>query len=80
MCRVRIVRAKKGFIPGEKTVYIKRADGVIEEITVSKNSVRNHTLEVGEIGRKAKKILVEFPRESASGRWRVWVNQSSIGA
>ena len=80
MCRVKIVREKKGLIAKEKTVYVKRADGVIEEITVSKDSVRNSTLCVGEIERSANKVLVEFPRESASGSWRVWVTRASIGA
>ena len=71
---------RKGFIPSEKTVYIQRADGVLEEVTVSTHDLRDGRLEVSEIGRASRKILVELPRESASGRWRVWVKQSSIGA
>lgn len=80
MCRVRIVREKKGLISQERTVYVKRADGGIEEITVSKDSVRNGTIPVGEIERNASRVLVEFPRESASGSWRIWVTRASIGA
>lgn len=70
---------KNGFIPSEKTVYIKRADGVVEEVTVSKHNLRSGRLEASEIGRKSKRVLVELPRESASGHWRIWVRQSQVG-
>lgn len=71
---------KNGFIPSEKTVYIKSADGAVEEVTVSKDSLRAGRLEASEIGRRSNRVLVELPRESASGRWRIWVRQSQVGA
>jgi hypothetical protein len=71
---------KDGFIPAEKTVYIQGADGSWEEVTVSTKNLSGGRLEASEIGRTENKVLVELPRESASGRWRVWVNSSSIGA
>jgi hypothetical protein len=70
----------KGLIPSEKTVFIQRADGVSEEVTVSSKSLSGGMLEASEIGRDKNKVLIELPRESASGRWRVWVKDSSIGA
>jgi len=73
-------KVAKGFIPDEKTVYITRADGALEEVMVSANNLSNGRLEVSEIGRESKKVLVELPRETVSGRWRVWVKQSSVGA
>ena len=73
-------KVEKGLIPDERTVFIQRADGRIEEVTVSLSSLRGQKLEASEIGRKKKRVLVELPRESASGRWRVWVNASSVGA
>lgn len=71
---------KKGFIPSERTVYIERADGAVEEVTVSNRNLRKGRLEASEIGRKSNRVLVELPRESASGRWRIWVRQAQIGA
>jgi hypothetical protein len=73
-------KVEKGLIPDEKTVYIRRADGRTEEVTVSRRSVRGDKLEASEIGRNGNQVLVELPRESASGRWRIWVAKSSIGA
>jgi hypothetical protein len=70
----------KGLIPAEKTVFIQKADGNLEEVTVSSKSVSGGRLEASEIGRIKNKILVELPRESASGRWRIWVSKSSVGA
>lgn len=73
-------KVKNGFIPAEKTVYITRADGGQEEVTVATNNLSKGKLEVSEVGRMSNRVLVELPRESASGRWRVWVKQSSVGA
>lgn len=69
-----------GFIPAEKIVYIEGADGTLEEVTVASRSLTGNRLEASEIGRAKGSVLVELPRESASGRWRVWVKESSIGA
>jgi dCTP deaminase len=70
----------KGLIPAEKTVFIQRADGAIEEVIVSNKNLSGGKLEASEIGRNKNRILIELPRESASGRWRIWVAKSSIGA
>jgi hypothetical protein len=71
---------KDGLIPGEKVVSIQRADGRLEEVTVSVRNMNGNRLEASEIGRNESRVLVELPRESASGRWRVWVKESSVGA
>jgi hypothetical protein len=70
----------KGLIPSEKTVFIRRADGAIEEVIVSNKNLSGGKLEASEIGRNKNGILIELPRESASGRWRIWVAKSSVGA
>lgn len=70
----------KGLIPAEKTVLIQGADGVLEEVTVSSKSLSGGKLKASEIGRSKNKVLIELPRESASGRWRIWVAKSSVGA
>ena len=72
-------KIKDGFIAAEKIAYIKDARGNLEEVTVSPRDLSGNTfLEASEIGRDRDRVLVELPRESASGRWRLWVKQSSI--
>jgi hypothetical protein len=69
-----------GLMPAEKIARIQDVDGKIEEVTVSTNNLSdNKFLMASEIGRNAGNVLVELPRESASGRWRMWVKESSIG-
>lgn len=69
-----------GFTPNEKIARIKGADGKTEEVIVSVQSITGNRLMASEIGRdNTGKVLIELPRESTSGRWRMWVNASSVG-
>jgi len=78
MCKVRC-RVKPGLIESESVVYVPTADGgQEEEVTVSTDQVVDNTLHAAFITRGQGKILVELPRESASGRWRVWVPEERI--
>jgi bifunctional ADP-heptose synthase (sugar kinase/adenylyltransferase) len=70
----------EGFTPVEKIARIQGADGKIEEVAVPVQSIAANSLLAFVIGRDDKgKVLVELPRETASGRWRMWVNESAIG-
>jgi hypothetical protein len=68
-----------GLMPNEKVARIQTADGKAEEVAVSAQNVGYNTLKAFEIGRQGGNVLVELPRESASGRWRIWVKESAIG-
>ena len=69
-----------GFMPNEKIAIIEGADGGFEEVTVPIQSISaNQLLGASAVGSHEGKVLVELPRESASGRWRMWVKASSIG-
>jgi hypothetical protein len=68
-----------GLMPSEKIAIIQGADGRTDEVSVSAQSITGNQLMASEIGRRDDKVLIELPRESASGRWRMWVNASSIG-
>jgi hypothetical protein len=70
----------EGLMPAEKIARIENADGSMDEVSVSTKNLTDDRLVVSEIGRSDGRVLVELPRESASGRWRVWVKESSIGA
>ncbi|HXA65667.1 MAG TPA: hypothetical protein VNV82_10975 [Bryobacteraceae bacterium] len=72
---------EEGLMPAEKIARIEVADGDIEEVSVSVNDISaDNRLMASEIGRQGERVLVELPRESASGRWRVWVNAATVGA
>jgi hypothetical protein len=68
----------KGPGPSEATVGIATADGE-EELVVDTALIDDDGLEIGRVLEKTKdRALVELPRESASGRWRVWVPRSTL--
>jgi len=68
-----------GLMPTEKVARIQNADGKIEEVAVPSQNIQGGKLLASEIGRREGNVLVELPRESTSGRWRIWVKESSIG-
>lgn len=68
-----------GLMPNEKVARIETADGRSEEVAVAVQNIHDNRLMAFEIGRSEGKVLVELPRESASGRWRIWVKETTIG-
>lgn len=73
-------KIEDGLMPAEKIVQVESADGGIEEVSVYAGNLSGNRLMASEIGRREGKVLVELPRESASGRWRIWVKESVVGA
>ncbi|HVW84985.1 MAG TPA: hypothetical protein VHB50_09900 [Bryobacteraceae bacterium] len=69
-----------GLVPAERIARIEDADGSVEEIAVSVKDINENRLVASEIGRRGGKVLVELPRESASGRWRIWVKETAVRA
>jgi len=69
----------EGLMPNEKIAKIETADGKSEVVAVSHKNIEGNKLMAFEVGRREGKVLIELPRESASGRWRVWVKESAIG-
>jgi len=75
---VKVHSVEEGLGPSEKIVRVEDADGGIEEIPVSSRSIREGKLVAAEVGRHEGRVLIELPRESASGRWRIWVKESAV--
>jgi hypothetical protein len=79
MFRIKIQRVGQGSHPSEVVVAVTTADGAREELVVDDRSLRNDTLGVGfPVGRQDDRWLVELPRETLRGLWRVWVRQDAI--
>jgi hypothetical protein len=70
-----------GLMPNEKIARIETFDGKSEDVAVSAKNIEGNQLKAHEITRDSDgaNVLIELPRESASGRWRVWVKASAIG-
>jgi len=68
-----------GLMPSERIAQIETADGKPEAVTVSSQNIQGNRLITFEIERSDGRVLIELPRESASGRWRIWVKESAIG-
>lgn len=67
-----------GVGPSEKIVSITTTSG-LEEVVVYSGLVEHNTLDVGpSLRRENNNVLVELPRESTSGRWRLWVPTSAL--
>jgi subtilisin-like proprotein convertase family protein len=78
MSKIKCERVADGRIPSERVARVRTYDGPAEEVVVSKRQVQDDYLLVSEIHSEDDKVLVELPRESASGRWRLWVNRSLV--
>ena len=73
--KARIVRS---VIASERIAYITTAGGDSAEVLLSAAQTGfNHVL-AAEVARDNNNVLVEFPQETSSGHWRVWVNKNQI--
>jgi hypothetical protein len=76
MVRIRVTHTENGPIPSEKVVTIPTTTGT-EEVVVHKSQVTDDGVEAGFIGEEGDRMLVELPRETVSGRWRVWIPKTA---
>lgn len=79
MMRLRVRTLGSAQHPSEVLVAARTAEGREEQVVVDKGSVRGETLEIGwPIDERDDRMLVELPRETVRGAWRLWVPRSSI--
>jgi hypothetical protein len=71
-------KVEDGLIPSERVVRLESADGNIEEVSVSRRNIEGDRLLASAVAEGEGKILVELPRESASGRWRIWMKSAAV--
>ncbi len=65
--------------PGEVVVEVETTSGIYEEVILHAKTIERDTIEIGHpIAHVEETSLVELPRESVSGRWRLWVPSSSV--
>ncbi len=67
--------------PGEALVTFSTASGKTEQVVIDQDAVKNNKILVGyPIREEKEQSLIELPRETMSGRWRVWVPKEAIVA
>jgi hypothetical protein len=78
--RVRVEKVSDGMRPHEVIVKIETVEGPQELVVDERSrSLRNNTIEIGyPIAHHDNLRLIELPTETASGTWRVWVDESSL--
>jgi hypothetical protein len=76
--RIKFASRRAGPVALEAVVAIPTARGQTEEVVVHRGYLDERSLEVTYIGEQDGVILVELPRQSMSGRWRVWVSKSAV--
>jgi hypothetical protein len=68
----------EGAVPSEAVVTIDTLEGR-EEVIVHSSQIKGNSVEVGVIGKTDdKRVLVELPRETLKGKWRVWVKEGDL--
>lgn len=77
--KVKCERIDDGLIPSERIVRLRTLDGNEEEVMVADTQTsEGRYLEVAAIYREGSRVLVELPRESSTGHWRLWLNSSLV--
>lgn len=75
LIKVRVLADGHG--PSEKLIGVQTSSGEWEQVIVSSRVLRGETIDVGlGLSYENGAVLIELPRESTSGKWRVWVPQN----
>lgn len=78
ICKIKVSDIEEGLIPSERCVAVNTVDGK-EELWVHHTSLDRDQIEVLLVSqRENRQILVELPRETASGRKRVWISEDQL--
>jgi hypothetical protein len=79
MARIKVKVLGEGQHPSEALIAIRTAAGVEENAIVDRRSIDNDTIEVGyPVGSDNDRYLVELPRETVNGHWRLWMKRSDV--
>jgi hypothetical protein len=75
---LKVEKTSSALHPNEVVVAITTSTGP-ERIVVHKRALLNNALEIGyPISERDDLYLIELPRETMSGIWRVWVPRTQV--
>lgn len=75
--RLTITSIREGLHPKEMVVAIKTTEGT-QRLVVSRSTIDHDEIEVGLIRLDGSRALIELPRETQTGEWRVWVSSDQL--
>jgi hypothetical protein len=77
--RLKVIEIGTALHPSEVVVEIRTASGP-ERLAIDRRSIQNASIFVGwrALAEKRGQCLIELPRETMSGAWRVWVKRNEI--
>lgn len=78
MSHIAVDEIEDGLHPSELVVTIRTAEGRTEEVAVDRQLVSDRRLKVYTVEADRDRVLVELPRETLSGSWRVWMPKASV--
>jgi hypothetical protein len=77
--RVKVKEVGKGMHPSEVVIELQTAEGQPERLVVDRRSIVEGTIDVGYPVRKSNGYcLIELPRETIGGSWRVWISENDL--
>ncbi|MBU3888602.1 hypothetical protein FM996_12230 [Methylosinus sporium] len=80
MMKLRVDKIGDGLHHSEVVVTIHGNDGD-ESLVIDKRSLKNGYVSVGyPIRFEGNSYLVELPRETSAGNWRIWVDKNQLVA
>ncbi len=78
MYRLRVQTVREGLHPTEVVISVNTVKGLVN-LVIDKESLIEELIEVGyPVARREGQMLVELPRETTSGQWRVWVEDDAV--
>ncbi|WP_041801518.1 hypothetical protein [Rhodopseudomonas palustris] len=78
MMRLKVEQISEGLHPSETIVSIRTSNGS-ERVVVSTRSIVGNSIPVGwPLGQTDETTLIELPRETETGSWRVWVPSDEL--
>ncbi|WP_454626544.1 hypothetical protein [Bradyrhizobium cenepequi] len=78
MMRLLVEEIGRGLHPSEILVTVRTVDGA-QRLIVSNRSISQKSISVGfPLGERPDATLVELPRETQNGAWRVWVPKDQL--
>lgn len=78
MYRLRVATVGNGLHPTEVVVAVITDQGTVN-LVIDRESLTGNHIEIGcPVASRDGHVLVELPRETTSGQWRVWVKKDAI--
>jgi len=79
MARLRVKYLREGQHPSEKMVAIPTTNGATETVIVDGDSFQDGSIDIGHpVASDEQRYLVELPRETLTGQWRLWVKRDDV--